>query len=143
MLERYQKPFNDRYNSYSMATTISLMKGIACKLVILISSAVKAYCPLTSETNEGGVDKDAYKQMFIYLVATKGEALNLSRNSISICTIYLLEGMDFTAQRLCDVTFYLGKDCLLAKRSPQLHQQSGDIYAKRNGMFAKMDGHPF
>ncbi len=62
MAEHNQKPHNDRYNSYSMATTISLMKGIACKLVILISSVVDAYSPLTSETNEGGVDKDAYEQ---------------------------------------------------------------------------------
>ncbi len=53
---------NDRCISNSMASAISLMKGIVCILVILISSVVKAYCPLTSETNEGGVDKDALKQ---------------------------------------------------------------------------------
>ncbi len=62
MAEHNQKPHNDRCIPNSNATTISLMKGTECKLVILISSVVKACCPLTSETNEGGADKDTYKQ---------------------------------------------------------------------------------
>ncbi len=66
MAKHNQMPHNDRCISNSMATTISLMKSIACKLVILISSAVKAYSPLTSETNEGGIDKDALKKAYLF-----------------------------------------------------------------------------
>ncbi len=66
MAEHNQKPHNDRYNSYSMTTTISLMKGSACKLVILINSVIKAYCPLTSKTNERSANKGALKQS-VYL----------------------------------------------------------------------------